>query len=293
MEPAQRPANYTELLERIDQVLQHLGGSSLVSTNHGTNSSNTTLHHSSTDGNVANKSIRLDNENSSRRAWLVTAIVTSIILIGGFLIVMQRQRAISKLSPNLISTGWREYLFRGSLKDWLAVSGQWGDAVDDDGAKVLAGSSGSVRRELWRLADDQRLPLENYRVTLGVCLNEASAVEVQFGVLNANRLDVPRSVCRIQRDGSVWLATRETDASTLTVPSSARNWNIGPDRYHSVVLERFEKLWRVTFDEQFVGELPVGNFSQRSEFRLTAESGPAWFSDLEVEELTIKSSPSK
>ena len=129
MEPAQRPANYTELLERIDQVLQHLGGSSLVSTNHGTNSSNTTLHHSSTDGNVANKSIRLDNENSSRRAWLVTAIVTSIILIGGFLIVMQRQRAISKLSPNLISTGWREYLFRGSLKDWLAVSGQWGDVA--------------------------------------------------------------------------------------------------------------------------------------------------------------------
>ena len=292
-DPAQRPANYTELLERIDEVLQHVGGASLVSTNHSTNLSNTTAQNFPFVGNAANKTIFIGNKNPEWRAWLITALVTSIILIGGLWIVMQRQKAISKLGPNLISTGWREYLFRGSLKDWFAVSGQWGDAVDDDGAKVLAGSSGSVRRELWRLADDQRLPLENYRVTLGVCLNEASAVEVQFGLLNANRLDVPRSVCRIQRDGNVWLATRETDASTLTVPSSARNWSIGPDRYHSVMLERFEKLWRVTIDDQLVGEVSGGDFSQRSEFRLAVESGPAWFSDLEVEEFAMKSSLSK
>lgn len=49
------------------------------------------------------------------------------------------------------------------------------------------------------------------------------------------------------------------------------------------MLERFQKLWRVAFDDQLVGEVSAGNFSQRSEFRLMVESGPALFSDLEVE----------
>src|SRR5436190_1633764 len=100
-----------------------------------------------------------------RRTWLITAAVAGTIVIGGFLIARQRQATNPGPVPQFVSTGRHEFLFQGTLKDWLPVSGQWTDAVDDDDAKVLAGSRGSVRRELSRLADGKRQPLENYRVT--------------------------------------------------------------------------------------------------------------------------------
>ena len=120
---------------------------------------------------------------------------------------------------------------------------------------------------------------------MGVRLHEASAVEVQFGIMHAEQLDVRRNVCRIQRDGRVWLASRATDAGDLQPRDTASTRTIDPERYYSVTVERTGRIWRVTFDGQQVGELPVDNFPYRSEFRLVTKDGRARFSDLEVEDL--------
>jgi hypothetical protein len=285
-EPANRPADYTELLGRIDRVLQQVGMTSEDSRTLNIAGTITQLDPSS--AMAVLKSNAVENRRPEWRAWLVTAAVSCAILVAGVLVARQRPKTLPLLGPRLVSTGWREPLFNGTLNNWLAVSGQWGDATDEDGAKVLAGSDGSVRREFSRTTDGKRKPLDNYRITLGASLQEASAVEVQFGILNVEQSEAPRSVLRIQRDGQVWLASRAADTSKLTPPANSRKWKIEPERSYSVDVQRCDKFWRVSFDGQPVGELPAADHPDRPEFRLAVEGGPAWFSDLEVEELTEK-----
>lgn len=282
-EPENRPANYAELLESIDQLLHETGAA--VADSRSFTKASTVTRQSPPREAAKEKPTVVDNASSGVRAWSITAAVACAILITGFLIANHQQKSIPQSVPKYISTGWREFLFHGTLKDWLSVSGQWGDVVDDDGAKVLAGSGGSVRRELSRLAEGERQPLKNYRVTMSICLHEASAVEVQFGIKNAELLDTRRSVCRIQRDGRVWLALRTADSSALPPPANASHWTVESDRYYTVILERLDQLWRVSFDGRQVGVLPAADLPHRSEFRLAVDAGPAWFSDLEVEEL--------
>ncbi|MFN9974555.1 MAG: hypothetical protein ACK58T_32155, partial [Phycisphaerae bacterium] len=112
-------------------------------------------------------------------------------------------------------------------------------------------------------------------------------VELQFGIIASKELDGLRSVCRINRSGQVWLTSREADSSILPSPVTENSWEVAPDTYYPVILECFDNVWRVTFDGQIVGEVPSADHPYRSEIRLAVEDGPAWFSDLEVEELAM------
>ena len=287
-EPTARPGDYGELLDCIDRVLQETSGAPQASrTNHASSVSASQQQSSGVDFDPT-ETILIGNVQSRRRAWLITAPVAGVILIGGLLLAKRRQGRNPSPRARPVSTGRREYLFQGTLTDWRVISGEWGDASDTDGAKVLAGSRGTARRQLSRMAGAERQPLEHYRLALSICLHKASAVELQFGIIASKELDGLRSVCRINRSGQVWLTSRETDSSILPSPVTENSWEISPDTYYPVILECFDNVWRVTFDGQIVGELPSADHPHRSEIRLAVENGPAWFSDLELEELALQ-----
>jgi len=43
--------------------------------------------------------------------------------------------------------------------------------------------------------------------------------------------------------------------------------------------------WFALLDNKPIGVWPLGDRAELAEFRLSVEDGPAWFSDVEVEEL--------
>ena len=70
----------------------------------------------------------------------------------------------------------------------------------------------------------------------------------------------------------------------MTLGSSLAN---RPDSVglHAIQLERQSQGWWVFVDERFLGSAAFDQAAPAAEFGLVAEGGPAWFSDIMVEEL--------
>src|SRR5262249_55764104 len=87
------------------------------------------------------------------------------------------------LRARLVPSGSGEHLFDGqTLRGWSARSGGWVPASDEDGALVLAGTNGVCHRGLFRTTELIRTPLDHYRLTLAVRLNQAKEAELHFGI---------------------------------------------------------------------------------------------------------------
>ena len=91
---------------------------------------------------------------------------------------------------------------------------------------------------------------------------------------------------RLEKE-TAWLTARSADRGsseprTVPIPLSAAT---SADQHRVLRLFRDATHWFVFVDDQLVGTLPLSGPPELAEFRLFAESGPAWFSDIEVEEL--------
>ena len=173
--------------------------------------------------------------------------------------------------PALEPTGDQIALFDGvSLNGWFPTSGIWRVGNDDEGAKVLTGS-GTARRVFE--------PTPNYRVTVGLDVNTATAVEVQFGVATADALRGRRHALRVTRaDGAVF-GTRDGTAGTFkplgqTVPFPPAAWFEGRRPYLEVKVERARDGWTAWFNGREVGRADDPG-SGAAELRLGAEGGSA------------------
>src|SRR5262249_12277096 len=125
----------------------------------------------------------------------------------------------------------------------------------------------------------------NYRISMGVDLQRATAVELQFG-LGATEADPPRLVLRASAQGVV-LGKRNGETASFQALSATRPFPqpAGEDGpvYHELRVELHETFWWAYFRGQPVGAAPAG--VELNEFLLVTEGGSALFDTLEAAEL--------
>ena len=221
----------------------------------------------------------------SRRVWLWQAGAT---LLGSASVwgLVTHFRQDTPVQPRLVPSGWSEPLFSGrSLRNWQTRSGTWVPTDDEDGAKVLAGTNGVISRRLLRTNEQPPRPLMNYELSLAVRLHQAIAVELHFGLLSQPNDNPPRPVLRVEH-GAAALAHRAGDRDnskhvgvSVTLPATNN------DQPRIIRLRRDATHWIAIVDGQQIGTLKLAGPAELAEFRLSVEEGPAWFSDVEVEEL--------
>ena len=187
-------------------------------------------------------------------------------------------------APDMQPVGASKFLFTGSLEEWLSFTGLWRDTKTEDGSVIISGKDGVIRRELLRGSHADAKPIPFYELNFNVWLKDATAIEVQFGIEATGELDSRRSLLRLTLN-SAMLAYRDCDNCELKESSQQLIGKFPPDRPHAIRLERRAFLWRAYVNDELIGTLPVERKPQLAEIRLAVEDGPAWFADIEVQEM--------
>jgi serine/threonine protein kinase len=279
-----RLAGYDELLDRIDAIAPNLASAAAHLDLVGSRERPWPA------GSLAPTQplSKVDTKRSSReppRRRVVMGIL--VVLLAGLAVVgvswFPRDNS-APAEPNMELVGASNFLFTGSLEDWMPYTGVWSDTKDEDGAVVISGQDGVIRRELLRSEQTSPQPIPFYRLSLSVRLNEASAAELQFGIAATGELDSPRGLLRVTRERVV-VGHRQSNAGELETATDGIRKRITADRYHAIRLERRRFSWWAYFDDELVGTMPAEQQPQLAEFRLAAEGGPVWFADVAVQEL--------
>jgi eukaryotic-like serine/threonine-protein kinase len=262
---ARRPASYTELIERIDNLRATAKTSSV------SEPSNSTfpLPASSFD-------IRIW---AREKRWLFFG-AAGLLLAVLLLTVAFFTRHTPIASDEYETSGWVQTLFDGAtLRGWAIREGGWMVARDSEGGQVLSGQ-GIISRQL--------PPLANYRLTVGIDLAKASAVELQFGMAPPNSSGEARTVFRISPEGII-AGRRNSDHGELQPLIASRPFpsgRSGQSTYIEGRIEREDTSWALYFDGQLIGRLSVQPTTDLMELRLIAEGGAAFFDAPEAAELS-------
>ena len=158
---------------------------------------------------------------------------------------------------------------------------------------MLAGTNGMNARRLLRSDTQPPRPLSHFELSLAVRLHQASAVEIHFGIIATAGDNLPRPTIRLA-DQSAWLTHRTADrgpSQPVTKPVTLSS--TAADQPRIIRLRRDATHWFASVDGQPIGTIPLAGPAEISEFRLSVEDGPAWFSDIEVEELIDPQAPGK
>jgi hypothetical protein len=132
-----------------------------------------------------------------------------------------------------------------TLSGWTPLGGGLQPALDEDRLKVLSWH-GTIRRMFE--------PLDAYRLRLGIDLNEAESVEVQFGIPVERG---PILALRASRKEGVAFGIRHEDGS-FEVRSTPMKFPLRPkDRppYREVRIERGSGQWHVWFNSKDLGRI--------------------------------------
>lgn len=221
----------------------------------------------------------------ARRRWLA---ITGAVALGGASLwgLVVTLRKTTPAQPRMVPGGWSEPLFSGrSLRSWLTRSGSWVLADDEDGAKVLAGANGVIARRLLRSDEQPPRPLKSFEVSLAVRLHQATAVEIHFGLSARHGDNPPRPGLRLEHSTAGFVFRSGDRDHSAPFHSSVSLPAIKNDQPRIVRVRRDVTHWFVIVDGQNVGSLEHFGSEELAEFRLSVEGGPAWFSDIEVEEL--------
>ena len=164
--------------------------------------------------------------------------------------------------------------------------GSWRIDKDAEGAIVVAGTEGVIRRSL--------PAYDHYSLAVGTDLHKAGAVELHFGLEpyspGVPSPGPPRYVLRVARDEGARFGRRASDDAPF-VPSSAavpvprvENWT---DKvpYFELRAERQGRWWYVYLNRQYLGALPDRGPAKAAEFRLLVEGGTADFDASEVAQM--------
>jgi len=232
--------------------------------------------------------VKVTSALSWKRHWpavVLTACLTALLLA----LVLNLNR--HQPTRPLVSSGFQIALFDGqSLAGWKTLSGAWHPARNDEGSPVLAGSDGVAERVLPEsFFEATTKPTSSnrvrpHRLTVFVELHEATAAEIHFGIAPSGE----RQVVRLSNDESSF-GKKASDQTAMhrnsdAVPLARKS------AQHDVQIERQPSDWWVLVDGRVVGAIAARD-DELPEVRLLAEGGPAWFSDITVEELGARPSP--
>ncbi len=301
-EPADRMPDYATLLQRIDELLD--APTATLATIPVTGSQPVRIVAPSTDElSVTMATAMLPGADtparspSTRRRWLIGSAVAlgalGIGIVGALQIFKERPLGL----PDCVPTGWGVPCYNGlTLQGWKTESGSWIPGTDDgEGGRVLAGSGGRIAYPLIRTAGTHRTTLANYRLIVVIQRHEAHAAEVQFG----GRLDTssPRWIVRLLKD-RVQFGTRTAPHGNLTKIHAEGPLPDDPNRRIEVRIERHTSGWWVSIDDTPLGTAPTPTTPIAPLFYLASEPtpttpGPAWFSDVMLEELAPRRAPSE
>jgi hypothetical protein len=180
------------------------------------------------------------------------------------------------------STGDHVSLFEGpaSLLDWLppAPGGIWQTATDEDREPVLLGE-GFTRRAF--------RPAENYRLTLGVDVYQADAVEVHCGVPAADPESGDRFVLAVSRSGGAVFGVRAGNAGEFRplgrpVPFPKPEWFRDRKPYLEFRVERAGPRWLAWFNGTPAGGGDDDGRPKAHEVRVNAAGGRARINSVEL-----------
>jgi serine/threonine protein kinase len=209
----------------------------------------------------------------TRRRWpryAVAAVGSLAVAAFGILFGLPSApvSAVSRPVERYVSTGQNSLLDSTSLAAWMpfAAGGNWHFEEDAEGANALTGT-GFTRRQF-------NAP-ENYRITFGLDLHNADAVEVHFGLRPGGQ----RHVLRVTKAGAT-LGTKDGDRVAFRALGSAapfppEKWFDGRSPYLEVRVERAGGWWTVRFHGAEAGRIADDGSPKLPEVRLNAEGGPA------------------
>ena len=315
-QPEQRASSYKQLLAQIDEVVRQLNAETLtglpammptvvlttptsepaefaVTTKMEIPAADTNLidvvAHTSTP--LVSTKVLAATPSASR--WSRRRVVSSLAVgalslgVGGWVTrtFFGSGRRHEQARQQLVPSGWSEPLFNGkSLKSWQPRSGIWQLAQDEDSASILAGANGVVSRKLLRSDEGSSRPLKHFALTLAVRLHQAHAVELHFGILPGADDNGVRLAIRLELETAV-LVRRSADRGSLQPISEPVPLADVQEQPRVLRLVRDATHWFAFVDAQLLGALALAGQLELPEFRLLAEAGPAWISDVEVEEL--------
>ena len=314
-DPADRPANYAQLIARIDEALHvatpPIGETGLfvatlrTGASHATHETDSAADPTRTMASVPTAiPPALPSTPVARRAsWGKRVALLAIALV----VVSAGVWAVGRLphrpstadeAPAASSTGRETPLFDGrTLAGWEPrFRGSWGQGRDSEGGFVLQGratpaQAASIVREL--PTPDGR-PLDDFRVQLGVDARAAQRVEILFGTNRAASGDAA-----VNRQGAHGVLLEKDSARVGTFnneshfePTATADLPSKPNQdgpvYRNLKIDHHAGHWRVYIDDKLIGKLPAGSSSDGNFWiSLVVEQGTANFENLQLVELTI------
>lgn len=213
------------------------------------------------------------------RRWLRAAglaAVASAIAVGAVAAWESLDRLAQRARPQPAAryepTGVQVPLFDGN-QTWPppAAGGLWLLDRDEEGDAVLSGT-GFTRRTF--------PPADDYRVTIGLDVHNAAAVELHFGIPAADPDSSCRYVLRVTRGEGATFGTREGDKGAFQplgppVAFPATNGFKGSRPYLEVKCERAGGRWSASFNGTEVGHATDDGRPKSPELRLHAKDGDA------------------
>ncbi|MCH9724212.1 MAG: serine/threonine protein kinase [Planctomycetes bacterium] len=273
--------DYNHLISRIDATLQKRL-TLQVGTESGSDTLTTILERPPAQS-LPTTEVNQTGTRNYRRYFMMATILISVLLIVSLLLILNPGAPTTPVR-DMSSSGWSEPLFNGQTLGVMPSSGSWTVDKDDEGASVISGSNGMIRRPLLRSDLSPPRPLKNYKLLLFVRLHDATAVELHFGIAADQNRNGIRSVLRVTPEHVV-LATKPNDRGSLSEVTAPVVINNPNGQYHVVELEHQHGHWWIFFDDQLIGTVHSQENAILPEIRLAVEGGPAWFADLQVDEL--------
>jgi hypothetical protein len=196
-----------------------------------------------------------------------------------------------KRVTELVPTGLGVNLFDGlTLTGWRAQSGAWAVKRNEEGGRILSGTSGRILHPIFKQVAKEKVGLVDFSLAAVIQLHGASAAEIEFGsdVLGFELAeDQPRFVARLEKS-SASLGRRTGATRPFIRMSDLSAFTSSGSEPHTLTVQHQPGYWLVLVDDRRVGTIPIPNGQRAAPwFSLVAEEGEAWFSDVTLQELAL------
>jgi hypothetical protein len=291
-DPARRVGSYADLMARIDALKLAEVTAAPVARPSSAFATTQIIRSDPTPEQAAIRTIDLrpsQPKSTSRRGFL--AVLTGGGLAAAVGVAAWRFWPVHGLKPivEFVPAGLGLNLFDGlTLSGWQTKSGAWAVRRNDEGGRVLSGTSGRIMHPIYKQTGQEKVALTNFSVAAVIQLHGASAAEIEFG---DDKLgfefgdEQPRLVARLEKS-SASLGRRAAATRPFIRTSDLTAFTSSGSEPHTLTVQHQPDYWLVLVDDQRVGTIPIAK-GQRAAPRVTlvAEEGEAWFSDIILQEL--------